>query len=699
MKMANAYLLLIALIMSMAVTGCNNNSSSNNVSKMQMGGTIQGKPLDLTNSVTTFAGTPLSVDGIGTSARFNGPIGITSDGTNLYVADTMSHTIRKIVISTGATSTIAGTPGCSGSSDGVGAAAKFNGPRGITTDGTNLYITDYFNNLIRKLDIATGAVTTLAGTIGVSGATDGTGTDAKFYWPVGITTDGSSLYVSDSMNNSIRKILISNGSVSTLAGSTSSGSSDGFGTMASFKMPGGITTDGTFLYVADSSNCTIRKIVIASGYVSTLAGTAGSSGSEDGSATTARFLNPEGITSDGTNLYVADSYSKTIRKITISTGTVTTLTGSPASPAEAIDGPLSIAKFNIPRCITINGTYLYVADTNSNTIWKINLSAGTVTTLSGSTSETYGTIDGTGTSAKFYAAVGITTDGTNLYVSDTNNNTIRKIHISSGQVTTLAGTPGTFGSTDGIGVAASFIFPSAITTDGTNLYVTSNFTIRRIVISTGEVTTLAGAPGTPGSVDGIGNSARFDQLHGITTDGTNLFVSGDATIRKIEISTGVVTTLAGSTGNYGSIDGIGSSSRFNAPGNITTDGVNLFVPDITNNTIRKILISTGEVSTIAGTAGTFGSSDGIGTAASFNYPQGITTDGTNLYITDTRNNLIRKLVIATGVVTTIAGTGSPFGWADGTGAAAAFNGPIGITSDGINLFVADSNNNTIRKIR
>jgi len=195
MKMANAYLLLIALIMSMAVTGCNNNSSSNNVSKMQMGGTIQGKPLDLTNSVTTFAGTPLSVDGIGTSARFNRPIGITSDGTNLYVADTMSHTIRKIVISTGATSTIAGTPGCPGSSDGVGAAAKFNEPRGITTDGTNLYIADYFNNLIRKLDIATGAVTTLAGTIGVSGATDGTGTDAKFYWPVGITTDGSSLYV------------------------------------------------------------------------------------------------------------------------------------------------------------------------------------------------------------------------------------------------------------------------------------------------------------------------------------------------------------------------------------------------------------------------------------------------------------------------------------------------------------------------
>ncbi|HXY55793.1 MAG TPA: hypothetical protein VEM40_14100 [Nitrospirota bacterium] len=165
--------------------------------------------------------------GGGEAARFNSPYGITTDGTNIYVADSNNSTIRKILISTGAVTTIAGTAGIAGATDGTGAAARFNHPFGITTDGKNLYVADSFNHAIRKIVISTGAVTTIAGTAGGVGTTDGTGAAARFYYPYGITTDGTNLYVADSGNHTIRKVVIASRVVSTIAGKAGSiGSED-----------------------------------------------------------------------------------------------------------------------------------------------------------------------------------------------------------------------------------------------------------------------------------------------------------------------------------------------------------------------------------------------------------------------------------------------------------------------------------------
>jgi hypothetical protein len=317
-----------------------------------------------------------------------------------------------------------------------------------------------------------------------------------------------------------------------------------------------------------------------------------------------------------------------------------------------------------------------------------------VTTLAGDSS---GFANGTGTSASFRNPWGITTDGTNLYVADKDNHLIRQIVIATGVVTTVAGTADN-GSSNGTGTAASFYEPLGITTDETNLYVvdSKNSLIRKIVISTGVVTTLAGT-GSSGSSNGTGTSASFNQPSGITTDGTNLFLAehNNNLIRKIVISTGVVTTLAG-TGSSGSANGTGTSASFNNPYGITTDGTNLYVSDTYNHLIRKIVISTGVVTTLAGT-GSSGSANGTGTSASFYKPYRITTDGTNLYVGDTFNHLIRKIVISTGVVTTLAGTGSS-GTANGTGTSASFNNPIGITTDGINLYVVDYGYSRIRQI-
>ncbi|MDG2063859.1 MAG: hypothetical protein P8L36_02595, partial [SAR324 cluster bacterium] len=308
-----------------------------------VGGSMQGVELSLSTVVTTIAGTGStgSADGTGTAASFNIPVGITTDGTNLFIADTFNHLIRKIVIGTIVVTTIAGT-GTAGSADGTGTTATFNRPIGITTDRTNLYAVDMANNLVRKIVISTGVVSTFAGT-GSSGSSNGTGTSASFNLPVGITTDGTNLYVADTDNHLIRMIVISTGVVTTIAGTGSSGSSNGTGTSASFNLPRGITTDGTNLYVGDGNNHLVRKIVISTGVVTTIAGT-GTAGSSNGTGTSASFNDPSGITTDGTNLYVGDGNNHLVRKIVISTGVVTTIAGT--GTAGSSNGTGTSASFN-----------------------------------------------------------------------------------------------------------------------------------------------------------------------------------------------------------------------------------------------------------------------------------------------------------------------------------------------------------------
>jgi hypothetical protein len=374
--------------LNIAVTISGADSTEDNFAT-QLGGAVQSNPLKLAMAVSTLAGlagTDGSADGTGTAALFHSPQGITSDGTNLYVADAGNDTIRQIVISTGAVTTLAGKAGSSGSADGTGTAALFHSPQGITSDGTNLYIADTGNNTIRKISknkicypgvsasfcsYTLNTVTTLAGKAGSSGSADGTGTAALFNSPQGITTDGINLYVADTGNDTIRQIVISTGAVTTLVGTAgTSGSIDGTGTAARFNSPQGITMDVTNLYVADAGNDTIRQIVIATGAVTTLAGTAGATGSADGTGTAARFNSPQGITMDVTDLYVADTGNDTIRQIVIATGAVTTLVGTAGSTGST-DGTGTAARFYYPEGMTTDGTNLYVADTGNDTIRKI----------------------------------------------------------------------------------------------------------------------------------------------------------------------------------------------------------------------------------------------------------------------------------------------------------------------------------------
>ena len=284
--------------------------------------------------VTTIAGTAGnngSANGTNGVAQFYEPASITMDGLgSLYVADGGNNTIRKVtpVGTNWVVSTIAGTAGIGGGADGTNGSAQFNYPSGITVDANgNLYVADSGNNTIRKVTpMGTNwVVTTIAGTNGNNGnhSADGTNSVARFYGPSGITMDTlGNLYVADSGNNTIRKVTSAgtNWVVTTIAGTAGNGgdSADGTNGSALFNFPSSITVDTSgSLYVADTYNHTIREVapVGTNWVVSTLAGAAGITGTNDGTGANALFSYPDGITVDGTgNLYVGDTANNTIRK-------------------------------------------------------------------------------------------------------------------------------------------------------------------------------------------------------------------------------------------------------------------------------------------------------------------------------------------------------------------------------------------------
>ena len=314
--------------------------------------------------VTTLAGsTNGNNNGTGTAAKFNAPSGVAVDSSgHVYVADQGNHRIRKISPA-GVVTTFAGST--QGYMDDTGTAAKFNAPSGVAVDSSgHVYVADQGNHRIRKIDPA-GVVTTLAGS--TSGSADGTGTAAQFNGPYGVAVDSSGqVYVADFSNNRIRKIDPT-GVVTTLAGS-SYGYMDGTGTAARFRYPTGVAVDSSGqVYVADLLNNRIRKIS-PTAVVSTLAGS--SSGYMDGTGTAAQFNQPSGVAVDSSgNVYVADFSNHRIRKISPA-GVVTTFAGSSSG---YMDGALADAKFNGPTGVAVDSSgFFYVADRDNHRIRKIS---------------------------------------------------------------------------------------------------------------------------------------------------------------------------------------------------------------------------------------------------------------------------------------------------------------------------------------
>ncbi len=544
----------------------------------------------------------------------------------------------------------------------------------------------------------------------------------------------------------------------TLAGVAPEGSADGVGTDAQFYFPDGVAVDGAGnAYVVDACNNTVRQIT-PSGVVTTIAGFAGAFGFEDGTNSDARFnffAAPDNLGSlpgnlfnnpapvaigmdNGGNVYVDDFGNFAIRKIAPSGSNwvVTTVTGQPGYPGN-FDGTGSAA-FLTSGAVDSAGN-LYAANPAACTIIQVT-PAGVVTTIAGSGG--YGSADGVGSAASFNGPLGVTVDSAgNVYVADTYNDTIRKI-TNSGTgwvVTTLAGRAQNSGFSDGTGTNALFAFPESLAADSTgNIYVadTGNNMVR-MVTSAGLVTTVAGVGATSvGSANGTGSAARFNTPAGAAVDTNgNVYVADilNYTIRKVT-PTGVVSTIAGTAGNPGTNDGVGTEARFIEPSSVAVDSAgNVYVADL-GNAIRKVTPA-GLVTTLAeGSSGavamdsadnlyaseSYGilivTSAGVMTTnqaeASFAGVVSLAVDSAgNLYTANSDNDTILEVTPA-GVVTTIAGQEGASGSADGTGTNAQFYFPladfapfypggnlVGLAVDGAgNIYVPDTYNDTIRKV-
>jgi sugar lactone lactonase YvrE len=586
-------------------------------------------------------GGPGWVDGTLGAAHFSDPWSVRGDGKgHLYVAD--KNMIREVDLAAGTVRTLAGSYAGLGFSDGVGAAATFNLPSGLAVDGDTLYLTDTENHTIRAIDLPTATVSTFAGTAQGPGDSDGPARQASFREPEGLTFDASGyLYVADTDNNTIRAVDLGSGQVSTVAGAAGiAGSADGVGAAARFSKPKDLAMDGAGnVLVVDALNESIRKLVPATGQVSTLA--------------TFSAL-PQGLGVDGSDV-MATLTDHTLVRIAPS-GTTTTVAGLSGTPG-FIDGPASAARFNSPAGLWNDGAgTLYVADDGNAVLRAVALSGPTVRTFAGANSA--GSADGAAAAARFAGPLGLATDGTTAYVADTGNDVIRAIDLASGKVTTVAGAVGQAAPTDGALSAARFNGPVGLALDrgAQRLYVADagNRSIRSVDLAAGRVTTLALVAAASDSFDG------FDAPTGLALDGGKLYVSDfmDDVVVVVDVATSSVATFAGQYGTPGYADAAGVAAAFYGPEGLATDGHGtLFVADNLGETLRRIDLATASVLTLAGRAMGPGSTDGSGSAAQFDGPVGVAANALgDVFVSDSLDDTVRRVKAATGSVTTVLGT-------------------------------------------
>ena len=602
-------------------------------------------------------------------------------------------------------SRVAGTgqPGYSG--DGNKAVnAQLSTPEGLAVDlGGNLYIADLGNQRIRLVTPA-GIISTIAGT-GVAGYTADNvpATTSELSSPQEIAMDSAgNLYIADQGNNRIRKVT-PGGTITTYAGTGTSGSTGDGGPATGATLNGPISVAVDYagnLYIGDASY-QVRR-VSPGGTITHVAGIGfpGDLG-DNGPASSAQLGYPSGLATDAAgNIYVSDQYALRVRKI--SPGGIITLYAGGGSNNPGDNGPATSAQLNYPGGLTVdyNGN-LYIAD--QNRVRKVG-SNGQITTAAGTGGNPFGGDGAAAALAQFSTAWGIARDHSgNFYVADAYNCRVRKI-ATSGVLSTFAGT-GTCGYTGDTGQAtAAEVNPFVLATDPTgNVYLDGNAVVRKID-TTGNITTVAGN-GTSGyNGDNMPATSALLALliRGLAVDSVgNLYISDYLNFRVRKVSGGTITTVAGNgtTGNSG--DGaLATSANLGGPSGLAIDGSgNLYIADSINNRVRKV-VPGGNISNYAGngTAGNTGDG-GLATSAELNSPTGLSFDSTgNLYIA-THNNTIR-MVNTAGVISNIAGTGGNSYTGDGGPATSAqLSNPVALVADAstpANVYVADTTNAAVR---
>jgi uncharacterized protein (TIGR03437 family) len=605
--------------------------------------------------------------GPATSAALNSPQGVAFDAAgNLYIADTGNDRIRMVTPS-GVISTIAGNSLSVSSGDGGPAVqASFSLPIALAVDSSNIiYISDLTETSVgtaaRIRRIAQdGTISTLAGNGQAGSSPDNVPARTASLGDVeDIALDAKgNLYLADFSNNKVRKID-TNGILTTLAGDGQARffGDNGPAAKASLYNPGGVFVDSANnVYISDTNNSCIRK-VDAQGTITTIAGVPGHFGfSGDGaSALNAVFEGVFGLVVDsGGNLFVTDTDNNRLRKIQ-SNGIINTVAGNGAFRLIA-DGTLAANAFLFgPQGVSIDGNgNTYVADTANSSVRKITRN-GVISTIAGNGSREYSGDNGPATHAGLASPVNVTPDGRGgLYIADTDNEVIRKV-AADGTISTVAGngTQG-YGGDNGPATQASLSSPQDVIWDSAgNLYVSDfgNNAIRRVATN-GVITTIAGNPKITVLNDGgSALQAGLSRPRGLAFDAAgNLYVAdaGNLRIRRISTS-GTITTVAGGGSKIVTATPIPATQAFlGSPQSIVVDGAgNLYFSDAFRDRVYEVSASTGNIAIVAGNGNIGYSGDGgPATQAALNAPSGLALDASgNLLIADTFNNRIREILV------------------------------------------------------
>ena len=718
-----------------------------------------------TDIITTIAGTGsdgyTGDGGQATAAKIYWPTGLAVHAGNLYIADQQANVIRAVNISSGIITTVAGN-GTSGFVDNVAAtAAELQYPSGVAFDKNgNMYIADTWNNRIRIVSTS-GTITTFAGKgpAGYSGD-GGTATNAKLQYPSSVAVDASgNVYIADNSNNRVR-IVNTSGIISTYAGTGTAGfaGDGGAATAAELNNPVGVTLDASGnLYIADSLNERIRE-VRTSGIISTIAGngTAGYNG--DGiAATSAELYDPCQLALDAAgDIYIPDFFNNRVREVKICASTPITVKIQASPPFDTV--------------ICKGGSTTLIASGANTYQWS---------PITGLSSATGDTVVASPTVTTKYKVIGTGTGGVkdSAYITIVVN-TSAAISVTPPLSVICPSTPIVLSTTGGTS-------PYKWTSSGSISCSTCNPNTVSPVASTTYMVTSAGCPGDTGKAviwvsnpddiftvagngsfahsgdSGLATAASLNFVTGVAFDSTysNMYIADqqNMVIRKVDMNTNIISSIAGNgfgansggftgSGGYSGDGGPATAAELNWPSSVTVYKGGLYIADQQNGAVRKVILSTGIITTVAsgltnptgvafdkngnmyiadggdnevdivnssgtlsifaGTGvGAYSGDGGVANAADLYDPTSVAVDASgNVYIGDRYNNRIR-MVNTSGIISTVAGTGpsypNPGGFSGDGGAATAAElyYPIGVTIDGSgNLHIADENNFVIREV-
>ena len=636
-----------------------------------------------------------------------------------------------------------GVAGFSGDT-GAAASASLALPMGLAIDnnpGPNqgtLYIADALNHRIRKVD-PSGVIMTVAGngTAGYAGdnAVGGAITSVQLDFPTGVAVNSSGdVFIADRDNHRIRKLTVLTATVTTVAGSGSDivgafadGLNPGDATsLARLNQPSGVAVDGSNnVYIADTANHRIRKLTVGTATVTTVAGDGtpefDGDGVVGGATSTASLNQPNGVAVDPANsnlVYIADTRNQRIRRLTVSTATIAPVAGSSIYGFGGDTGSALSAFLASPNGVALNaaGTTVFIADTDNARLRTVI--SGTIDTLAGNGVFKFAGDSGPALSASLNAPNSAAVDSSgNLYIADTGNHRIRKVTPTTGTISTFAGT-GTAGfvlaQDGGPAASAQLSSPKAVAVNTlvspNLLYIADagNNRIRRVDLLTNIITTLAGNGLSDPLVDGVAPTlSALSNPSGVAVERStgNVYIADTDHHRIRSVIGNLIDTVAGNgtpaLAGDGVVGGAKTSGSLNSPVAVAVDAgvVNLYIADRNNHRIRKV--NGGTITTVAGSTVGYSGDGGSATdvAAKLNFPSGVAVDGSgNFYIGDRDNFRIRK--VSGGNISTVAGTGSAGFSGDGAlSTAATLAGPTGLWLDAFgNLFLADSPNDRIRKL-